>query len=101
MAALVKAWVFLVVLTLAAVLAGAAQGSSLPFIVQAGLILAVAGLKASTILHYFLGLRSASSGWRTLFSIYLIVLSGVIFAAYATGCALTPTNACSRFTDTP
>jgi heme/copper-type cytochrome/quinol oxidase subunit 4 len=90
MAAFVKVWMLLVMLTLVAIWAGAAQGHLLPPVTQAGLILAVAGFKASTILRYFLGLRMSSGGWRALFSIYLIVLCGTIFVAYLAGCVFTP-----------
>ena len=88
MTALVKAWIFLVILTLAAMWAGTAQGRLLPAVIQTGIIIAVSILKASTILSYFLGLRSASTSWRMLFSIYLVVLGGAIFSAYAVGCSL-------------
>ena len=88
MATLVKAWIFLVVLTLTAMIASLAQGTLLPVIYQAGVILAVAGLKASTVLHNFLGLRESSSGWRAMFLVYLVALCGGIFAIYITGCAV-------------
>ncbi len=88
MTTLVKAWIVLAALTLAAMGAGAMQGASVPVVVQVGIVLAVAGLKASTILRYFLGLRSASGGWRVLFALYLVVLCGAIFAIYAAGSAL-------------
>lgn len=90
MASLVKAWIVLVALTLAAMAASAAQGRLLPYIIQTAVILVVAGFKASTILKHFLDLRSASRGWRILFSIYLVVLGGSVFAVYAIGCALMP-----------
>lgn len=86
MAVLLKAWIVLVLLTLASMGAGAAPSRFLPFLIQAALILAVAGFKASTILRHFLDLRSASIGWRLLFSIYLVVIGGTIFAVYAIGC---------------
>lgn len=88
MTTLVKAWIVLAALTLAAMGAGAMQGVNVPVVVQVGIVLAVAGLKASTILRYFLGLRSASGGWRVLFALYLVVLCGAIFAIYAAGYAL-------------
>jgi hypothetical protein len=88
MTTLVKAWIVLAALTLAAMGAGAMQDTSVPVVVQVGVVLAVAGLKASTILRYFLGLRSASGGWRVLFALYLVVLCGAIFAIYAAGSAL-------------
>ncbi len=88
MTMLVKAWIVLAALTLAAMWAGAGQGASVPVVAQVGLVLAVAGVKASTILHYFLGLRSASGGWRALFVLYLVVLCGAIFAIYTAGLAL-------------
>jgi heme/copper-type cytochrome/quinol oxidase subunit 4 len=90
MATLVRAWILLVILTLAAMWAGAAQNLPFPALVQVGVIMMVSGLKASTILSYFLGLRSASAGWRMLFSIYLVVLGGAIIATYAIGCSLAP-----------
>jgi len=88
MATLIKAWLFLVVLTLTAMIASLAHGTRLPVIYQAGLILAVAGLKASTVLRNFLDLRQSTSGWRMAFLVYLVVLCGGIFAVYATGCAV-------------
>ncbi len=87
---LTRAWALLVFLTLVAMWAGTAQTRLAPFAVQAAIVAAVAGLKASTILRYFLGLRSASSGWRTLFSVYLVLLCGAIFAIYAVGEAVGP-----------
>jgi heme/copper-type cytochrome/quinol oxidase subunit 4 len=90
MATLVRAWILLVILTLAAMWAGAAQNLPFPALVQVGAIMMVSGLKASTILGCFLGLRSASAGWRMLFSISLVVLGGAIIAAYAVGCSLEP-----------
>lgn len=93
MATLVMTWVALVILTLAAMWAGAAPDRFLPGLVQVGAIIVVSTLKASTILSYFLGLRSASIGWRMLFSIYLVVLGSAIFATYAVGCSLAP-NQC-------
>lgn len=63
------------------------QGARLPVVVQVGIVLAVAGLKASTILRYFLGLRSASGGWRVVFALYLAILCGAIFAIYIAGSA--------------
>jgi len=51
-------------------------------------VVAVAGVKAWTILQHFLGLRSAPGGWRALFAIYLIALSGAIFAIYTAGTVL-------------
>jgi len=85
MTTLMKAWIALAALTLATMAAGAAQGASMP--VMVGIVLAVAGLKASTILRHFLGLRSASGGWRVLFALYLVVLCGAIFAIYVAGFA--------------
>jgi heme/copper-type cytochrome/quinol oxidase subunit 4 len=90
MATLVRAWIFLVILTLAAIWAGAAQNLPFPTLVQIGVIIVVSALKAWTILNYFLGLRSASASWRILFTIYLIVLGSAIFATYAVGCSLAP-----------
>jgi hypothetical protein len=90
MIALVNAWIVLSVLTLVAMGAGAVPGVSVPGVVQVGIVLAVAGLKASTILRYFLGLRTASGGWRILFALYLIVLCGAMFAIYAAGHAFAP-----------
>lgn len=98
MAALVKAWIVLVALTLAAMGAGAVEGRLLPFIVQTAVILAVAGFKAWTILREFLDMRSASHGWRVSFAIYLVVLGGSVFAIYAAGCALAP-GQCSLLAD--
>jgi hypothetical protein len=89
MATLVRAWIFLVMLTLAAMWAGAARNLPFPALVQVGVIIVVSALKASIVLRHFLGLRSASSGWRMLFAIYLIVLGSAIFTTYAVGCSLT------------
>ena len=88
MTTLVKAWIVLVALTLAAMAAGAVEGARVPAVAQVGVVLVVAGLKASTVLRYFLGLRTASGGWRVLFALYLVVLCGAIFAIYAAGSAL-------------
>lgn len=96
MATLVKAWIFLVMLTLTAMWTGAAQGRW-PVLMQVGVILAVSVLKASTILNYFLGLRSASASWRVLFSIYLVVLGSAIFITIAVGCSLTHDRCVSSF----
>ena len=96
MGTLVKAWIVLVILTLTTMWAGTAQGH-LPVLVQVGVILVVSVFKASLILNYFLGLRSASAGWRVLFSIYLVVLGGAIFATVAVGCSLTLNQCTSSF----
>lgn len=90
MAALVKAWLFLCALTLAALAVAAAGALPGGGLVEVGVVAAVAGLKASTILRYFLGLRAAPAGWRTLFSVYLILLCGAVFAIHAAGDILRP-----------
>ena len=87
-AVLTKIWIVLVALTIATMSMGASQGRLLPFMIQAALILAVAGFKASAILNYFLDLRSSSRGWRLLFSIYLVMLGGSVLAIHAIGCTL-------------
>ncbi|GAA3840387.1 hypothetical protein GCM10022626_03480 [[Pseudomonas] carboxydohydrogena] len=87
-AVLAKTWIVLVALTIATMSVAASQSRLLPFIVQAGLILAVAGFKASAILNYFLDLRSTSRGWRLLFSIYLVILGGSVLAIHVIGCTL-------------
>lgn len=83
MAALVKAWILLVLLTLTAMWAGTAQHRLSPALVAVAAIIVVSAFKASTIFGIFLGLRSASAGWRLLFSIYLVVLGGAVLATYA------------------
>lgn len=88
MATLIKVWIALAALTLISMWAGAVQESAIPIVAQVAVVLTVAGLKAWTILRHFLGLRFAPSGWRTLFSVYLIVLCGAIFAIYTTGSVL-------------
>lgn len=85
MATLMKAWIVLVAMTLIAIWVGAGHDSPVPLLAQVAIVLVVAGVKASTILRYFLGLRSASSSWRVLFSLYLILLCGAIFAIYTAG----------------
>jgi hypothetical protein len=45
-------------------------------------VIAVSGFKVVAILRHFLELKRASSGWQTLFYVYLIVLGSLIFAAY-------------------
>ena len=96
MGTLIKAWIFLVILTLTTMWAGTAQGH-FPVLVQVGVILVVSVFKASLILNFFLGLRSASAGWRVLFSIYLVVLGSAIFATIAVGCSLTLNQCKSSF----
>ena len=88
MATLVKVWIVLVVLTLISMWAGAVQDGAIPILAQVGVVVTVAGVKAWTILQHFLGLRSAPGGWRALFAIYLIALSGAIFAIYTAGTVL-------------
>lgn len=85
MATLMRAWIVLVAMTLIAIWVGAGHDSRVPLLAQVAIVLVVAGVKASTILRYFLGLRSASSSWRVLFSLYLILLCGAIFAIYTAG----------------
>ena len=85
MTTLMKAWIVLVAMTLIAMWVGAVHDSPVPLMAQVAIVLVVAGVKASTILRYFLGLRSASGGWRVLFSLYLILLCGAIFAIYTAG----------------
>jgi hypothetical protein len=92
MATLIKVWAALAVLTLISMWAGAVQESAIPIVAQVAIVLTVAGLKAWTILKYFLGLRFAPSGWRVLLSAYLILLCGTIFAIYAAG-GLLPSHA--------
>lgn len=88
MSTLVKVWIALLALTLIAMWAGAVQESAVPIVAQVAIVLAVAGVKAWTILQHFLGLRIAPGGWRTLFSVYLVALCGAIFAIYTAGTVL-------------
>jgi hypothetical protein len=88
MATLIKVWIALAALTLIAMWAGAVQDSAIPIVAQVAIVLVVAGVKASTILRHFLGLRFAPSGWRFLFLLYLVVLCGAIFAIYTAGSVL-------------
>lgn len=88
MMTLMKAWGVLVAMTLTAMWVGAMQDAPVPLVAQIAIVLVVAGVKASTILRYFLGLSSASSSWRILFSLYLILLCGAIFAIYTAGSVL-------------
>ncbi|HVX35077.1 MAG TPA: cytochrome C oxidase subunit IV family protein [Hyphomicrobium sp.] len=85
MATLIKAWIVLVAMTLIAMWVGAVHDSPVPIMAQVAIVLVIAGIKASTILRYFLGLSSASRSWRVLFSLYLILLCGAIFAIYTAG----------------
>ena len=88
MTTLVKVWIALLVLTLIAMWAGAVQESAVPIVAQVAIVLAVAGVKAWTILQHFLGLRIAPGGWRALFAVYLVTLCGAIFAIYTAGTVL-------------
>lgn len=88
MTTLMKVWIALLVLTLIAMWAGAVQEGAIPIIAQVAIVLAVAGVKAWTILEHFLGLRVAPGGWRVLFAVYLIALCGAIFTIYTAGSVL-------------
>jgi uncharacterized membrane-anchored protein len=83
-AAPTRTWLVLVALTLTAMWAGGVTGSAPTLgIVSIAIVIAVSGFKVVAILRHFLELKRASSGWQTLFYVYLIVLGGLIFAAYA------------------
>ncbi|MBJ6125609.1 cytochrome C oxidase subunit IV family protein [Microvirga splendida] len=76
-------WLILTLPTLTAMEVGGAKGDvSLLGWAGAGVVVAVSGFKAAAILRHFLGLRRASPGWRARLYVYLVVIGGLLFAAY-------------------
>lgn len=78
-----RTWAILVLLTLTAMGAGGAIGSAVPGLAGTALLIVITGFKAVEILRHFLELKRATPGWQALFYLYLALLGGLIFAAYA------------------
>ena len=78
-------WTLLMVLSGATMIFGKVTANLPLGAVSLAVLLIVAGLKSSLILHYYLDMKSASEGWSKLFSglVWLILLS--IFAIYLIG----------------
>lgn len=51
----------------------------------AALVLAAGLFKARQILWCYLGLKDAPAAWRALFLVFLVLLCGLIFAAFLLG----------------
>jgi hypothetical protein len=84
---LVHAWLWLVGLTLATMVAGKTLGEA-NRLASLGLAWAVAlmlvtGLKARLILWRYLDLAASTPGWRGLLAAYLIVVLGIVLGLYA------------------
>jgi len=78
-------WLLLMGLTVATMVAGKVTATHSIGTVWLAVLLIVAGLKSSLILHYYLDLKSASAGWNKLFSglVWFILLT--VFAIYVVG----------------
>lgn len=83
MAILVRSWALLVALTLASMWVGTAAVPASHPLLLAGAVIGVSGFKAWTILRDFLGLRHTPRGTQAMFLLYVAVLCGLVFAAYA------------------
>lgn len=80
---LTRTWLLLVALTLLALVAGRPGGQASLGIAGVALVLLASGVKAVLILRNFLGLHRAGPGWRTLFTLYLVLVAAGVLAAYA------------------
>jgi Prokaryotic Cytochrome C oxidase subunit IV len=83
MRALFRTWAVLVALTLAAMWLAAGGPTNRHGLIGTGLIVAITGFKAAAILRNFLELRTAPPSWQFGLYLYLAVLGGAIFAAFA------------------
>jgi heme/copper-type cytochrome/quinol oxidase subunit 4 len=84
---LLRAWLVLLALTAGALALTLAAGDALARGTQAGLLVAIGGVKAWIILAHFAGINRRAGGWRILFVLYLAILCGLVLAVYAAGCA--------------
>ncbi len=80
MAALTRAWLLLMALTVAAVWTGSVPPLPSSGSIQGALVIGVAGLKGWIILDRYMGLGRSARGWRIIFAVLLGLLSGGIVA---------------------
>lgn len=79
---LLRTWIFLVALTVAAMLIGAGGSGGGGWLAR-GALLGITVLKAGAVLRNFLELRDAPRGWQAAFYLYLVLLGVLLFAAFA------------------
>lgn len=79
---LLRAWGFLVGLTLVSLTVVLVFGHSEAGLVAAAVALLASYFKARAVLDHFLDLRRADKGWRGFFSAMLIVLLSCLMATY-------------------
>ncbi len=78
-------WLILMGLSGATMIAGKVTASLSIGSVWMAVLLLVAGLKSRLILRYYLDLKSATSGWSTLFSGLVLFILLTVFAIYVAG----------------
>ena len=83
---LVRAWLWLVGLTLATMVAGKTLGEANRLaslgIAWATALMLVTGLKARLILWRYLDLAASTPGWRGLLVAYLLAVLGIVLGLY-------------------
>ena len=75
-------WLALMALTIATMIFGKVTAHLPLGAVSLAVLLIVAGLKSSLILHYYLDLKSASEGWNKLFSGLVWFILSAVFVIY-------------------
>ena len=78
-------WLLLMGLTVTTMIAGKVTATMSIGTLWLAVLLIVAGLKSSIILHYYLDLKSASTGWNKLFSGLVWFILFAVFAIYMVG----------------
>ncbi len=75
-------WLVLMGLSAATMIAGQVTTTLSLGMVWMAVLLLAAGLKSSLILRYYLDLKSASSGWNTLFTGLVMAILVTVFGLY-------------------
>ncbi len=82
---LIIVWLLLMGLSIATMIAGKVTTNLSIGTIWLAVLLIVAGLKSNLILHYYLDLKSASTGWNKLFSGLVWFILFAVFAIYVVG----------------